>query len=254
MTFVFDLDGTICFQGRPVSELILGCLEELRETGHEVMFASARPIRDLLPILHTRFHNYPLIGGNGSLVSQNGSVTHVESFSSDQLTVLFRSIQEHQATYLIDSDWDYAYTGPADHPILNHVDGAKLAKQVPADSLDVIVKILILTATNIESLADKLGSFGLMIHQNKRENTMDVTPPMVDKWTALKKLGVQEKQFIAFGNDSNDIPMFKAASHSVMIGHHEELESFATESVPLGEDTEQRIVAKIRTLASQCMV
>ena len=251
MKFVFDLDGTICFNGQPVSEVILRCLEDLTAAGHEVIFASARPIRDLLPVLHQRFHAYPLIGGNGSLISKNGRIAHVESFTKDQIQGLFRLIEEHQATFLIDSDWDYAYTGPADHPILNNIDNSKLAQQVPVHSLKSIIKILILTAVDMESLAEKIRALGVTVHRHRKENMMDVNPPKVDKWTALKKLGVDEKQFIAFGNDSNDIPMFKTSLHSVMIGHHDELEPFASESIPLGDNVEDQIVTKIRELANK---
>ncbi len=80
MKFVFDLDGTICFNGKPVSEKILVSLETLVAHGHEVIFASARPIRDLLPVLHERFHAYPMIGGNGSLISKNGSIISFRLF------------------------------------------------------------------------------------------------------------------------------------------------------------------------------
>ena len=73
MKFVFDLDGTICFKGRPVSDELLKALEELVAQGHEVIFASARPIRDLLPVLHERVHHYPMIGGNGSMVAAGES-------------------------------------------------------------------------------------------------------------------------------------------------------------------------------------
>ena len=249
--FVFDLDGTICFKGRPVSETILSVLEELTDAGHEVIFASARPIRDLLPVLHERFHTYPLIGGNGSLISTNGRITEVESFTEAQIQQLFRLMEAHEVTYLIDGDWDYAYTGPVDHPILNNVDAAKLAQQVPVQSLQSIIKILILTASDTESLTEKLAALGVVIHRNNRENTIDVNPPSVDKWTALRKLGVKENQFIAFGNDSNDVPMFKSAWHSVMIGHHDELAPFSSEAIPFTDDVEHQIVAKIRELAKQ---
>ncbi|WP_200966775.1 HAD-IIB family hydrolase [Insulibacter thermoxylanivorax] len=250
-TFVFDLDGTICFNGQPVSEVILRCLEDLTATGHKVIFASARPIRDLLPVLHQRFHEYPLIGGNGSLISINGKIAHVESFSEDQMQGLFRLIEEHQATFLIDSDWDYAYTGPVDHPILHKIDHSKLARQVPVHSLKSVIKILILTAEDMESLAEKFRALGVTVHRHRKEHIIDVNPPQVDKWTALKKLGVDEQQFVAFGNDSNDIPMFKTALHSVMIGHHDELKPFASESIPLEDNVEDQIVAKILELANQ---
>jgi len=39
-----------------------------------VIFASARPIRDLLPVLDKRFHTYPMIGGNGAIVANQGQI------------------------------------------------------------------------------------------------------------------------------------------------------------------------------------
>lgn len=53
MNFVFDLDGTICFKGQPISEKILNSLEKLQMDRHDVIFASARPIRDMLPVIDT---------------------------------------------------------------------------------------------------------------------------------------------------------------------------------------------------------
>lgn len=42
MKFIFDLDGTICFSGKPLSGFIVQALDSLIEKGHEVIFASAR--------------------------------------------------------------------------------------------------------------------------------------------------------------------------------------------------------------------
>jgi Cof subfamily protein (haloacid dehalogenase superfamily) len=251
MIFVFDLDGTICFKGQPVSETILSCLEELAHAGHEVIFASARPIRDMLPVLHERFHRFPLIGGNGSLVSKEGNNTHIETFSQDQTNVLLKHIEVHQATYLIDSDWDYAYTGAVDHPILKNVDTSNLAKCVAAESLLSIVKILILTSHDSEVLEQKLSSLGVVVHKHRNENVIDISPQNIHKWSALQKLGVEEKQFIAFGNDTNDITMFKHAQQAIMIGHHDELAPHATEAIPLVGDFEAKIVEKLKELAGQ---
>ena len=36
-------------------------------------------------------------------------------------------------------------------------------------------------------------------------------------------LGIDKGDYIAFGNDSNDISMFENALYTVMVGHHEEL-------------------------------
>ncbi|MFF2910559.1 HAD-IIB family hydrolase [Paenibacillus sp. NPDC057934] len=249
MKFVFDLDGTICFKGQPVSEMILTRLEELTHAGHEVIFASARPIRDMLPVLHERFHSFALIGGNGSLVSKEGQVQHAEAFSQEEVQEIHRLIEEHQATYLIDSDWDYAYTGPPDHPILNNVDPSELAKRLPVESLKSIVKILILTADDMEGLAESLKDLGVVIHRHRNENVIDISPQNIHKWNALQRLGVRKQEFIAFGNDANDISMFQQARHAVMIGYHEELAPYASESISLEGDCEGAIVNKLKALS-----
>lgn len=142
------------------------------------------------------------------MISQKGSVKYVESFLPEVKNALLTLLEEHQATYLIDSEWDYAYTGAADHPILNNVDVNKLAQKLPVASLKSIVKMLILTADDMESLAAKLLPLGVVIHQHRNEQVLDISPQNIHKWNALEKLGVQPRQFIAFGNDANDIPMF----------------------------------------------
>ncbi|EGQ1321415.1 hypothetical protein DA471_03030 [Staphylococcus aureus] len=55
MKFVFDIDGTLCFDGRLIDQTIIDTLLQLQHAGHELIFASARPIRDLLPVLPSVF-------------------------------------------------------------------------------------------------------------------------------------------------------------------------------------------------------
>ena len=66
MNFIFDIDGTICFDGCSIDPSIKQRLFKLRQANHNVMFASARPIRDLLPVI-PEFADDTLIGGNGSI-------------------------------------------------------------------------------------------------------------------------------------------------------------------------------------------
>lgn len=102
MNFVFDLDGTICFKGQPVSEKITCVIESLTRREHQVIFASARPIRDMLPVLHQRFYNYSMIGGNGSLIYKNGAIKKAHSFSPADVKNVLSLIQEFKADFLID--------------------------------------------------------------------------------------------------------------------------------------------------------
>ena len=69
--FYFDIDGTICFDGRSIDSSIKQRLFKLRQVNHNVIFASARPIRDLLPVI-PEFADDTLIGG--SIISKNGQI------------------------------------------------------------------------------------------------------------------------------------------------------------------------------------
>ncbi|MFD0960743.1 HAD-IIB family hydrolase [Paenibacillus chungangensis] len=253
MQFVFDLDGTICFRGKPISDGIVGALERLSAAGHAVIFASARPIRDMLPVLPERFHSYTMIGGNGSLAARNGHILVFGSFSEEQSAKLRQLLQQYDAAYLADGHWDYSYTGIMDHPIRNNLDPAGLAKQVDIDVHEAIVKLLILSATDMEEVAARLEELDLVLHRHDKENVIDISPSGIHKWSALQRLNVRRGEYIAFGNDANDVTMFMNAARSVMIGYHAELAKHATDFIPHdgnSEETEARIEEKLRELGS----
>jgi Cof subfamily protein (haloacid dehalogenase superfamily) len=251
LKFVFDLDGTLCFKGQPISKKILHSLAELKDDGNEVIFASARPIRDMLPVIDGVFHHYTMIGGNGSLISKEGKVIKSNSFSTNEINEIKNLIDQYKATYLIDGEWDYAYTGPDNHSILQNLDPAQLAKKVTIDSLNPVVKILILTSNNMEELEEKLSNLDVYVNKHRNENVLDISPRGINKWSALQSLGIKEDTYIAFGNDANDITMFENALHTVMIGYHDQLSPFAKETISLSGNFEQEIADKIRTLSKK---
>lgn len=250
MKFVFDLDGTICFNGQPVTRGILHALLALTEAGHEVIFASARPIRDMLPVINKDFHHYTMIGGNGALISKEGEIIRTHAFSANEIRAIKYLIERYEATYLIDGAWDYAYTGPDNHAILQNLDPDRLAKSVNLEDLHSIVKVLLLTANDMGKLAEELSNMSVYMHMHSKENILDISPSGINKWSALEALGVKEHTYIAFGNDANDLSMFEHALHTVMIGNHEKLAGLAKETIKLNGDYEQEITDKIRMLSA----
>ncbi|WJV29977.1 HAD hydrolase family protein [Rossellomorea sp. AcN35-11] len=97
MKFVFDLDGTICFKGEPLSKEICQALDACMEKGHEIIFASARPIRDLLPVLPKDYHGFRMIGGNGAFTYENEKV-NVHTFEEETVHRIKEIIEENQLT------------------------------------------------------------------------------------------------------------------------------------------------------------
>src|SRR5699024_12181125 len=109
-----------------------------------------------------------IVGGNGSLIDEQGKVVRAAAFSIEEFAKIEQLMNEFEATYLIDGNWDYAYTGPSDHPILENVDPGNLAESVSLKSLTSIVKVLILTSKNNKRLAEKLSK--LDVYVNKHGN------------------------------------------------------------------------------------
>lgn len=249
MKFVFDLDGTLVFQGKPMAEPIASAIAEIVRDGHEVVFASGRPIRDMIPVIDPRLHHCAKVGGNGSLVAKGETLLHTIRFLQQEIETILRWIEEFEAAYLIDGDWDYAYTGSYDHPILQNLDPAGLAKRVDVRELSAIVKILILKASDLDQFAERLSGLDVNLFRYNDENILDISPRGINKWAGLQSLGIQPREYVAFGNDVNDLSLFENAGHAVMVGFHETLAAAANETVRLDDDVERTVAEKIRELA-----
>lgn len=224
MNFVFDIDGTICFDGKTIDSSIIQALEEIKAAGHQVIFASARPIRDLLPVLPKSLQQEKLVGGNGAYTS-NGKKMDVIHFQDSLLTKLIMLVEDHQITYLADSDWDYAFTGEKTHPIYKNINQAS-AQNRELRSLPKLCKLVLFQPP--QRVIDELADLPVNITYYKGENAIDISPLGINKVRGLHSLHVRE--FIAFGNDSNDQCLFENALYSVCVGEHE-VEQYASISV-----------------------
>ncbi len=101
MRFVFDIDGTLCFDGRLIDQTIIDTLLQLQHDGHELIFASARPIRDLLPVLPSVFHQHTLIGANGAMISQQSKISVIKPIHTDTYHHILKIIQKYELDYII---------------------------------------------------------------------------------------------------------------------------------------------------------
>lgn len=245
MKFVFDLDGTICFRGKPLSLKMVEAIDLLVAEGHDVFFPSARPIRDLLPILPPHLSQFAMVGGNGAFVYKDGRAVAIHHFSAELAGSVRELLKRFEADYLADGDWNYSFICRYEHPILKNVDPGKQARQLSLDELDTIVKVVVLGANDMIGLYDELNKLSVHIYGHGTENIFDISPQGIDKWTGLQELGMQPSDFIAFGNDSNDIPIFRAASRAICVGDHEELKNMATIQL---EANEEAVIAAIHNI------
>lgn len=138
---VFDLDGTIVFDGKTIDASLLELLRQLQEKYH-LIFASARPIRDMLPLLGD-FEKSDLIGANGSMYRQN-QLIHLKDYLTQKTSEkILQLIDTYDLDYIVDYDWDYsARIRDKDNHILEKLDPDCIASQVPLSQKQVTKIIL----------------------------------------------------------------------------------------------------------------
>lgn len=226
---VFDIDGTICFDDRTIDPRIVSAIETADRAGFHTVFASARPIRAILPVLAGAFGSATLIGGNGAFVSIAGEVQARAAFAPELVPGLLALFTRYEATYVADGPWDYTYTGSSDHPIRGFLDQGNLARNVELHNHAQLVKFLVLTATDMRALAADLRALGLSPYHHLEHDIIDLAPALITKGEALSAIG--HRDYIAFGNDINDEDLLRAASYAVRVGEHPGLAAVAHATV-----------------------
>lgn len=218
MIFVFDVDGTICFNGTFIDFSIVKSIQQL-SVNNRVIFASARPIRDLLPIVKG-FEDNLLIGGNGSIIYKNKNIipiSYIDSYSFQDIKSL---ITHYDLDYIIDGEFDYSARVNDTHPIYKQLDPDDLAKNVEIEKIIKSIKIILLNINKVDYLAIKnhLESkhSALSINYHQSDASIDITAPNINKYSTLSKL-IGNESYIAFGNDINDFELLKFAYESYFV-------------------------------------
>lgn len=215
MHFVFDLDGTICFQDNKIDRPIEKALDRLVAKGHDLVFASARPVRDMLPTIPKQFHSVQMVGGNGGLTFKEGRLD-ATYFEQSAVMALREVIHQYKLAYLADNAVDFAYVGDMEHPLYLNIN-KEVGKLRTIDELEEITKFILFAPP--AGVKEAIGHLPITIFEHANEQLLDITPASITKVAGLRRLGIE--QFVAFGNDNNDVSMFQEATYSVCVGEHE---------------------------------
>ncbi|BCU53274.1 Cof-type HAD-IIB family hydrolase [Staphylococcus auricularis] len=219
MIFVMDVDGTICFNGKFIENLLYKELKRISRK-HQLIFASARPIRDLLPVVKG-FDSHILIGGNGSIVSINNEISVVKSISKNVFEDIKNLIIENDLEYIIDGPFDYSAKISRSNKIYRQLDPSCLAKNINIEDITEPIKIILVNLegkmfNHIKNILKNYKEL-LTINYHKEENNIDITAKNINKFTTLKKI-ITTDNYIAYGNDINDFELLQHAEEAYYIG------------------------------------
>ncbi|WEB19366.1 HAD family hydrolase [Staphylococcus haemolyticus] len=190
-------------------------LFSLHNIRHKIIFASARPIRDLLPVLPNKFHKFALIGGNGSIISINGRINTLATNQFETFNVIKHVINQYNLNYIVNDEWNYAARVDATNTIYQRLDPQLLAQKLTINEITSPIKTILLNIDEkdfdevVTYIATNAPSLSLINHSN--ELNIDITAKYINKFTAIEHILGKYPTYVAFGNDHNDIEMLQHA-------------------------------------------
>lgn len=214
--YVFDIDGTISKNGLRVHQVICDRISALAKT-NQVIFASARPVRDMLPMLSEELHSSVLIGCNGGMAWEKGSIILSHTLNADFVCRLLTMLNKLEIPYVLDGEWNYAIS-ISPHPFHEYIRSLS-DKETSEKNLLVegVTKVLVLSGEYKHEILSHTERDNVSVHAHRSDGFYDFTPEGNNKYRTLSEL-IGNRKFIAFGNDQNDHLMLENASISVFVG------------------------------------
>lgn len=214
--YVFDIDGTISEKGQKVSEAICRKIKQL-SYDRKIIFASARPVRDMLPMIESSLHQGALfIGCNGGMAYQDGEFLFANSIAIADVQLILNFLQQHQIPYVLDGIWDYSFS-KVSHPFQQYI---RTLSDCEVDEVELlaqgVTKVLVLSEYMKADLLSVINAH-LAVHFHKSEAFYDITVQGNNKFNTIRKL-IGDEPYVAFGNDQNDFLMLDHAAISVFVG------------------------------------
>ncbi|MFD2675006.1 Cof-type HAD-IIB family hydrolase [Gulosibacter bifidus] len=218
-----DIDGTILDIDGEISDATHQQVTRLREAGHEVMLATGRSARDMLPIRERlSLTSKYLVAANGAMVLEQDadapegySPLWVETFDPTDALMRMRDVLEGARFAVEGSDGIYRFSG-------RFPEGSFEAqgKEVSFDELmaEPVTRLVVISPDqSMEEFIDRVKGSGLhsVSYSVGWSAWLDIAPNGVNKATALERvraeLGIARENVVVAGDGRNDIEMLSWA-------------------------------------------
>ncbi|MGT2911730.1 HAD hydrolase family protein [Streptococcus cameli] len=247
MKFVFDIDGTLCFDRMTIADEIKQVLAQAPSYGHEIAFASARSYRDCMDVLGSDLNQEMVIGLNGGIAYHKGELVFEKTIESSSYQALLDWFETYRIPFFVDNHFDYSGQKIEKMPFFSAVDSSKRARFLKLDELVSPVKIVAFMGEHIALVEETVTHFQadqyLTVSYHKDEECLYINPAQTNKATTVAEMLGEE--VIAFGNDTNDIDLFEASLYAVQVGDFKGLRPYADEQVKVEGDVAASVAAKI---------
>lgn len=220
--FIFDLDGTIINNSKPLNKRIADKINEIESAGNKVIFATSRSLRGVKAVLPKHLWNNTLILCNGAFVIDKGKEVLSNFINKDECLELLSYLCDKQIQFYAELGRELYIPNYVTHNFISCLIDEAQGENIFSDIMNIhdrVYKIAI-----VESMGEKeFYQFSKLLtisnayrHSDK---SVDVVALNISKWEALEKLKILKgyKKVVAFGNDENDIEMLQNADIGVAV-------------------------------------
>ena len=236
---VFDLDGTVLNSRKEISSRNFNAISALKDNNINVIFATARPPRV------TDFKGFEVLSSDSYMVYYNGAYFRCTKENDD----CHFSIDAKTAAELIDFIEELDNEAVVTVEILDNLYGYKdieyavldfMKKDYNPEIVEIdflksreLTKILIADFEFADKIAEKFAD-RLNVIVTDKGRLVQVMSNQVGKEiavaTIVENIGITMQDVMCFGDDYNDLGLFKAVGHSVAMGNAvDDLKKIASE-------------------------
>jgi len=216
---ITDLDETLLYTDKSISEYTISVLERCRAKGIKVVFATARSPKSASKIL-AQFTPDIFIGYGGAMVLAEEKVIHRFDIPVDISNKLINDcLKEPDIIHVLATNEAVSYankTNPNDKRI-SHYESFNFS----SDSTISYLKISVISPNN--ELVEKIAADYPMLDflRYKGEDFYRFANKNAVKWNAIKAVSefynISTSKFVAFGDDKNDLEMLEKCGIGVAV-------------------------------------
>lgn len=250
--FVFDLDGTIIFEGQPLSPFYYKLLNKIKAHGHQIVFATGRVKRNAFAMLPLEFHDHLMTLISGALSMETRLVLFEQHIPKIQVQEILELLLNSNYDFVLDSNHKYY------HPLKNHqiyqyeetMGGNYREHKLENLLTEELYKILIFEQGQNRNLFEEYAAVnGLSFKYHSYDKCFDLVAGGVSKFHALSKyLDYDNQNIFAFGNDYNDKEMLENFGNGILIGDNLTLNINPKLNIGYGEQMERQLTWLIEQL------
>lgn len=226
----FDIDGTVISDiTRKIPESACRAISKAKENGHYLFVNTGRTMSRIVPELK----ELPFDGflcGCGIYLTYHGEVFFYKTITDEQRCGVMKRILECNIDAVFEnSEKVYYFPGKSRFDDIENLKARYIEEGIgevydPKTPVCYFDKIYVNTDENsdVESFINYVSEF--MDVTDRENGAYECVPKGCSKATAMdmvyQKFGIEFENSYAFGDSSNDLPMFENAAHNIAMGVH----------------------------------